>query len=138
MTAATKLFPTRMIDEIGGEEAIKDLVERFYNIVEATPEGKNIERLHGRGHGLAHARVEQFNFLCGFFGGRQYYKEKHGHADVKLMHAHVPITTEDAENWLKCMDRTLQELGHSGGKVDRLRTTLRRVALALVNAPDPA
>lgn len=129
--------PSRVIDDIGGEEAIRDLVERFYDIVEATPEGKNIELLHGRGHGLSHARIEQFNFLCGFFGGRQYYKEKHGHADVKLMHAHVPITTEDAENWLTCMDRTLEELGHSGENVEKLRATFRRVALALVNEPDP-
>ncbi|WP_264479730.1 globin family protein [Roseobacter weihaiensis] len=30
-------------------------------------------------------------------GGRRYYAERHGHMDVKLIHAHVPIRREDAE-----------------------------------------
>jgi hemoglobin len=85
------------------------------------------------GHGLAHTREEQFDFLCGFFGGRSYYKEKHRHMDVKLIHEHIPITTEDAENWLKIMDRALNDLGHDGAHIERMRAALRRVAMVLVN-----
>jgi hemoglobin len=66
-------------------------------------------------------------------GGRKYYQEKHGHMDVKLMHEHVPITTEDAENWLTCMDRALEDLNLTGPGVERLRAVFRRVALMLVN-----
>ena len=47
-----------------------ELVETFYDLVETLPEGSNLRRLHGRGHGIDHARVEQFNFLSGFMGGR--------------------------------------------------------------------
>lgn len=123
----------RMIDALGGEEAVRDLVETFYDLVEELPQGENLRRLHRRGQGMDNARVEQFNFLCAFLGGRKYYQEKHGHIDVKLMHEHVPISSDDAENWLFCMDRALEKTGHAGAHVDQLRTSFRRVALILVN-----
>ena len=125
-----------VIDQIGGETALRDLVETFYDLVESEPRGENLRRLHFRGHGIDHARVEQFNFLSAFFGGRRYYQEKHGHMDVKLMHEHVVITNQDAEDWLACMDKALDTCGHSGPLKGRLMTSFRRVALILVNTPD--
>lgn len=126
-----------MLDDIGGEEKLRDLVETFYDLVETLPEGSNLRRLHARGHGVAHARVEQFNFLSGFMGGRHYYREKHGHMDVREMHAHVPIRTADADNWLECMRQALADEGHSGPHVDKLNAVFKRVAHILVNdVPD--
>ncbi|MFK7838359.1 MAG: group II truncated hemoglobin [Sulfitobacter sp.] len=124
---------TTMIDQIGGEEGLRELVEHFYDLVETAPEAQRLLDLHMDGHGLAHTREEQFNFMSGFMGGRQYYLEKHRHMNVREIHAHVPIFPQDAGLWLSVMDRTLQDLGHVGPKVERLRTTLRKVALMLVN-----
>lgn len=126
-----------LLDDIGGDDGIAALVNRFYDLVETLPEGANLRRLHGRGHGIAHARIEQVDFMSGFLGGRQYYRERHGHMDVKLIHAHVPIRVNDAENWLTCMDVALREEGHAGPQIEKLRAVLRRVALILVNdVPD--
>lgn len=126
-----------VLDDIGGEPSLRRLVETFYDLVETLPEGSNLHRLHGRGHGVPHARVEQFYFLSGFMRGRSYYTEKHGHMDVKLIHAHVPIRSIDAENWLACMDRALDDEGHKGPHIDKLCQVFRRVALILVNdVPD--
>jgi len=124
---------TTVLDQIGGETALRELVEHFYDLVEVVPEGRKIVSLHRQHHGLAHTRIEQFNFLSGFMGGRQYYLEKHRHMNVKTIHAHIPIETADAEDWLTIMDRTLDDLGHAGPHIDRLRATLRRVAMMLVN-----
>ena len=124
---------TSVLDQIGGEPALRHLVEHFYDLVESCPEGRQILHLHMDGHGIAHTRQEQFNFMSGFMGGRQYYMEKHRHMNVKEIHAHVPIRVQDAENWLNLMDRTLQNLHHEGAHIDKLRTTLQRVALMLVN-----
>lgn len=123
----------KIIDQIGGEVAVRHLVETFYDLIENTPDGEAIKRLHTRGHGIPHAREEQFNFLSAFFGGRRHYHEKHGHMDVKLMHAHVPITQEDAENWLLCMGKALDDCGHESPLKERLMTSFERVAVALVN-----
>ena len=125
------------LDDIGGEDKLRALVETFYDLIESLPEGSNLRRLHGRGHGVAHARVEQFDFLSGFLGGRNYYKERHGHMDVKLIHAHVPIRLEDAENWLICMRQALADEGHTGAHVDKLNSVFARVAQVLINdVPD--
>lgn len=121
------------VDDFGGEARLRALVETFYDLIETLPEGSNLRRLHARGHGIDHARVEQFNFLAGFMGGRPYYKEKHGHMDVKRMHAHVPIRQADADNWLICMNRALDDEGHSGPHIDKLRAAFARVAAILVN-----
>ena len=123
----------RMIDTVGGEAALRKLVNDFYDIVERDPEGETLRKLHLRGHGLAHVREEQFNFLSGFLGGRTYYREIHGHMDLRLMHAHVPIAAKDAEDWLTCMDRALRLNGLEGDDIDRLRNNFRRVCLLLVN-----
>lgn len=125
-----------IIEIVGGEDRLRKLVNDFYDLIETMPEGENIKKLHVRGHGLAHVREEQFNFLSGFLGGRRYYKEKWGHMDVKLMHAHVPISKQDAENWLICMDEALKMNGLSGPEIDQLRSTLRRLAFLLVNNLD--
>jgi len=125
------------LEDIGGETRLRNLVETFYDLIETLPQGSNLRRLHARGHGISHARVEQFNFMSGFVGGRQYYLEKHGHMDVKQMHAHVPIRHADAENWLFCMKSALHDEGHSGPHIDKLLAVLTRVATLLINeVPD--
>ena len=122
-----------LLDEFGGDTALRALVNRFYDLVETDPQGATHLRLLFRGHGLAHVREEQVAFLSGFLGGRRLYQERHGHADVKRMHAHVPIRLQDAEDWLALMDRAMADCGLTGPHVERMRSALRRVALALVN-----
>ena len=108
-----------MIDVIGGEDALRALVERFYDLMETLPETVHLRHLHYEGHGLDHARVEQFDFLSGFMGGRRHYEERHGHMDVRMVHDHVPIRPQDAESWLACMDQALAGEGLTGPEIDK-------------------
>ncbi|GAA2879487.1 hemoglobin [Aminobacter niigataensis] len=95
--------------ELGGEEAIRRLVEIFYDIVEQDEEAAELHLLHRRGHGVAHSREEQFNYLCGFFGGPSYYVQKHGHSRLKEIHEHVAIGPELRDLWLKCMRQAVDK-----------------------------
>ncbi len=124
---------TLLIEHLGGESAVRALVETFYDLMESLPEGAHLRLLHERGQGMNNARSEQFAFMCGFLGGRRYYAEHHGHMDLRAIHTHVPVRRDDAENWLLCMDRALSACGHSGPEMERLRASLRRAALRLVN-----
>ncbi|MEJ6715357.1 MAG: group II truncated hemoglobin [Rhodobacterales bacterium] len=126
-------MPPSILDQLGGEAALRALVKSFYDLVETDPRGENLMRLHFRGHGLAHVRAEQFDFLSGFLGGRRYYKENHGSMEVRMLHAHVPIALVDAESWLALMDQAINDLGHSGDHIDKMRAAFRRVAMILVN-----
>lgn len=58
--------------------------------------------------------------------------------NVMGIHAHMTIREVDAENCLSVMDKALDDLNHEGTHIDRLRATLRRVALILVNKGDVA
>ena len=125
---------TSVVEEIGGEPVLRALVARFYDIIETAPEGARILDLHLQGHGLAHVRAEQFGFLCGFFGGRRYYAEPHGHMSLREIHAHVPIRARDAEDWLACMARALDDTGVHGPSRGRIDAAFDRAARMLVNA----
>lgn len=120
-------------DDIGGEAPLRALVERFYDLIETDPRGAVILGQHLRGHGIAHARDEQFAFLSGFFGGPRLYAERHGHMNLRELHDHLPIRHEDAENWVGLMDQAIADTGLAGGPIERARPALRRAALQLVN-----
>lgn len=122
-----------MIDRIGGEAKVHQLVNHFYDLIETLPQGKAIMEMHLKGHGLAHVRPEQFNFLCGFFGGRRYYHELHGHMNLREIHAHVEIRLQDAEDWLAVMDRAMAETDVPQKERAEIMATFRRAALMLVN-----
>jgi hemoglobin len=122
-----------MIDRIGGEGQVHLLVNRFYDLIETLPQGRAIMDMHLKGHGLAHVRPEQFDFLCGFFGGRRYYHEHHGHMNLREIHAHVEIRRTDAEDWLAIMERAMGETGLAEIERQEIMATFRRAALMLVN-----
>ncbi len=122
-----------LYDLVGGEEGIHRLVEVFYDIVEREPEGRVLHILHLRGHGVAHSRIEQLNFLSGFLGGPQLYIEKFGHSDVRQMHTHVEIDAEARDAWLQCMSMAIDRVGLASDTKDQLMTNFTRVAMMLKN-----
>ena len=97
--------------QLGGENGISRLVDLFYDIVEQDPAAAALHVLHLDGHGVAHSRVEQTRFLMGFFGGPRLYVEFHGHSDVRAIHAHVPITAETRDIWIRSMDKAFDQAG---------------------------
>ena len=122
-----------MIDRIGGEGQVHQLVNHFYDLIESLPQGRAIMEMHLKGHGLSHVRPAQFEFLCGFLGGQRYYHERHGHMNLREIHAHVEIRKADAEDWLAVMERAMVETGVAERERGEIMPTLQRAALMLVN-----
>jgi hemoglobin len=129
MNTNTSLFAL-----MGGEEAVKRLVETFYDIVEYEPAGVALNILHLRGHGVAHSRLEQFNFLSGFLGGPKLYADKHGHSNVRKMHEHVVINAEARDAWLNCMQMAMDRMDIAPDRKETIMTHFRVVAKQLQNA----
>ena len=122
-----------LYDRVGGEAGIRALVETFYDIIEKEPEGEVLHLLHMRGQGVAHSRIEQFNFLSGFLGGPRLYVEKYGHSDVREMHAHVEIDAEARDTWLKCMRIAIDRVGLNADVKAALMAHFEPVAAKLKN-----
>ena len=127
------LRETSLYELAGGEDGVRRLVETFYDIVEFEPAGRALHVLHLRGHGVAHSRVEQLNFLSGFLGGPRLYAQRWGHSNVREMHEHVEINAEAKDAWLQCMAMAIDRVGLPGDVKARLMTPFTRVATMLVN-----
>ena len=130
-------MPT-LYQQMGGEPAVRQLVEVFYDIVEQEPTGAPLYLLHLRGHGVAHSRLEQFYFLSAFLGGPKLYVERHGHSDVRQMRAHVVIGQVARDAWLTCMEMAIDRVGLGAEIKTPLMKHFTRVADMLINQPAEA
>jgi hemoglobin len=111
---------------IGGQERVKALVERFYDLMDLQPEFARLRQVHGPS--LDQARERTFWFLCGWLGGPQYYTEKFGHPRLRMRHMHVPIGIQERDEWLACMDRAMGETDVPQELRARLQTSFFQTA----------
>jgi hemoglobin len=94
---------------IGGEEKVKALVERFYDLMDLEPGYTAVRAVHGTE--LERARQNLFWFLCGWLGGPQYYTDRFGHPRLRMRHLPFRIGIAERDQWLACMDQAMGEVG---------------------------
>ncbi len=94
---------------IGGEEKIRALVERFYDLMDLEPRYAQLRASHGST--LEGARQKLFWFLTGWMGGPQHYTQRFGHPRLRMRHMPFSIGIAERDQWLACMDQAMQELG---------------------------
>jgi len=94
---------------IGGESAIKDMTERFYDLMDIEPAYKALRAAHGSD--LSNARQRLFWFLCGWMGGPQHYTERFGHPMLRARHLPFPIGIAERDQWVACMNQAMTETG---------------------------
>ncbi len=93
---------------IGGEEKVRQLVDRFYDHMDELPEAWGIRKLHAAS--LEGARQKLFDFLSGWMGGPQLYVQKHGHPMLRRRHLPFPIGDDERDQWMHCMKLALEEV----------------------------
>jgi hemoglobin len=104
---------------IGGEEKVKALAERFYDLMDLDPGYTALRAAHG--NTLENARQRLFWFLCGWLGGPQHYTERFGHPRLRARHLPFKIGIRERDQWLACMDQSMGEVGVD----EKLRARLR-------------
>ena len=92
----------------GGEQGIRELVERFYALMDELPEAREIRALHPAD--LSHAKERLFMFLSGWLGGPPLYEERFGHPHLRQKHLPFPIGDAERDAWMLCMTRALDEV----------------------------
>lgn len=121
---------------LGGEEAIKALVESFYDEMEKhEPELAKLHRLDESGRISRESRDRFALFLIGWLGGPQHYMEKHGHPRLRMRHGTVAVNSAMRDAWLRSMTRALDARGVQGGVRHFLETRFAEVADFLRNTP---
>jgi len=113
-------------DIIGGEERVKALTERFYDLMDLEPAYAALRAVHGSD--LANARQRLFWFLCGWLGGPQHYIERFGHPRLRMRHMPFPIGILERDQWLACMDQAMAETELDPALRERLRQSFFQTA----------
>ncbi|MDD5057867.1 MAG: group II truncated hemoglobin [Sideroxydans sp.] len=95
-------------ERIGGEEKVRALVQRFYQLMDTSPELQGVRKMHAAD--LKGSEEKLFMFLSGWFNGPQLFVKKFG--QPKLRQRHLPFAIGDAERdqWMLCMKQAMDDV----------------------------
>jgi len=100
--------PLTPFEWIGGEDAVKQLVDRFYDLMDIEPDYAALRAAHGSD--LSQARERLFMFLCGWLGGPNLYFERFGHPRLRARHLPFSIGIKERDEWVACMQQAMREV----------------------------
>jgi hemoglobin len=95
-------------DQLGGEQSLRRLVDRFYDAMDELEVAATIRAMHPAD--MTIARQKLFEFLSGWLGGPNLYWERYGHPRLRRRHLHVAIDQRAADAWMACMYVSLDEV----------------------------
>lgn len=100
---------TSAYDLLGGEPAVRALVDHFYDLMDLEPRFKELRELHPTD--LAGSRDKLFWFLCGWLGGPNHFIDRFGHPRLRARHLPFRIGIRERDQWMDCMKTAMAERG---------------------------
>ncbi|RLA04359.1 MAG: hypothetical protein DRQ54_09630 [Gammaproteobacteria bacterium] len=117
---------------LGGEPAIKALVNRFYDIMESDESLKPIRDMHKED--LSPMRVGLFEFLSGWLGGPPLFIERNGSPCLTGAHKPFKIDPEARDLWMKCINQAMVDVEIEEKFRDMLTPAFERMAEMMRNS----
>jgi hemoglobin len=111
---------------LGGEAKVRELVDRFYDLMELEPAYRELRAVHGST--LETAREKLHLFLCGWLGGPPLYTDRFGHPMLRARHLPFRIGDVERDQWMACMVQAMEETGVPQHLSEPLRQALQRTA----------
>lgn len=93
---------------IGGEEVLRKLVKRFYELMDTMPEAKGVRDMHPAS--LQGSEDKLFMFLSGWLGGPSLFVEKYGHPRMRARHMPFTIGKSERDQWMLCMVQAFDDV----------------------------
>jgi hemoglobin len=121
-------------DLIGGETRLRELVDRFYDLMELEPEFAGIRAMHPPS--TDGSRDKLFWFLSGWMGGPDLHIERFGHPRLRARHLPFAIGGDERDQWLRAMAWAMQDVGLDEALQLRLMESLYRTGDFMRNQPD--
>lgn len=94
---------------MGGEAMVRRVAERFYEIMDTSPEAAAIRAMHGQD--LSAIKERLFEFLSGWLGGPPLYFQRPGHKCIMSAHRPYPIGAAERDQWMMCIRRAMEDCG---------------------------
>ncbi len=92
-------------DALGGQERIRSIVDRFYDIVDA--DAPNLRAMLPEDDAVS--RQKLFEYLVEWTGGPDLYSSHRGHPRMRMRHMPFAIGEAEVDAWLACMERSLDD-----------------------------
>lgn len=105
-------------DLIGGSAKLRELVDRFYDLMDLEPEFSGIRAMHPTP--LDGSRDKLYWFLSGWTGGPDLYVERFGHPRLRARHLPYAVASSERDQWLRCMALAMQDVGIDDAVQERL------------------
>ena len=125
------MTPVSPYQLMGGESAIRSLVDRFYFYMDILPEAGPIRAMHSPS--LASAKSKLFKYLSGWLGGPNLYIEEFGHPMLRGRHLPFTIGPAERDQWMLCMNKALAEMQMDENLRLNLQTALQNLATHMIN-----
>jgi len=103
---------------IGGAEKLRELVDRFYDLMDLEENYQGIRLMHPTDS--TSSREKLFMFLSGWMGGPDLFVEQYGHPRLKARHLPFSIGISERDQWLQCMRQAMKDVGINGILFERL------------------
>ncbi|MBS0375801.1 MAG: group II truncated hemoglobin [Proteobacteria bacterium] len=120
-----------LYEALGGEPAVRVLVNHFYDRMDALPQFRALRDLHAAD--LAPMRAKLADWLSGWLGGPPRYFERPDAICIGAAHRPYVIDAALRDAWLECMAGALQDAAVPAPVVARLRPAFAALAEALRN-----
>ncbi len=98
-----------LFELIGGTDRVRELVDRFYDLMDLEPAFAELRALHPPT--LDASRDKLAWFLTGWSGGPDLYIERFGHPRLRARHLPYPIGMSVRDQWLHCMGLAMVDIG---------------------------
>ena len=118
---------------LGGAEKLREMVDRFYDLMELEPEFAGIRALHPTP--MDGSRDKLYWFLSGWMGGPNLYIEQFGHPRLRARHMPYAIASSERDQWLRCMAWAMQDVGVSEDLQQHLMQSFYQTADWMCNRP---
>ena len=111
---------------LGGDARVRELVTRFYDLMELEPRYARLRAVHGST--LESAREKLYMFLSGWLGGPSLYTDRYGHPMLRARHLPFRIGEVERDQWMACMVQAMEEVEIPRDLRDALAAALFKTA----------
>ena len=126
--------PQTLYGVIGGEARLRELVDRFYDLMELEPQFAGIRAQHPPS--MDGSRDKLFMFLSGWMGGADLFVEQYGHPRLRARHLPFAIGSSERDQWLRAMAWAMEDIGIDAALRLRLMESFYQTADWMRNKPD--
>ena len=117
---------------IGGEEKVRELANRFYDVMETDPLASELLAMHPMP--LDRIRHVFFLYLSLWMGGPDDYQQQFGHPRLRARHLPFNVTPALKEQWMYCMRKAIFSTTDDIMLANKLLQALEQLSNHMINS----